>query len=80
MPGPGPRFFFIPAVAEAICAETSLESYHQRFAEAWQPFAGWAQSWLQLERSGGADAIEASWARTVAGGVPPQRAAVHTWG
>ena len=79
MPGPAPRFFFIPAVAEERAAEEGLAAYHQRFAEAWQPFAAWAGSWLEIETGTGAEAIEQAYQQIVAGRVPAQRAGVFSW-
>ncbi len=80
MPGPSPRFFFIPNLAEERAAEEGLEAYHRRFADAWHPFAAWAAGWLEIEPGAGPEAIEAAYGRVVAGGVPPQRAAVLSWG
>ncbi len=79
MPGPGPRFFFIPNVAEERAASEGLEHYHRAFADAWKPFAQWSSGWLEIERAAGADAIERAYQRIVAGGVPPQQAAVLSW-
>ncbi|MEM9173956.1 MAG: DUF2855 family protein [Myxococcota bacterium] len=79
MPGPAPRFFFVPNVAEACAAEATLADYHAQFAGVWKPFAGWASGWLSLERGAGADAVEAAYRRVAAGDVPPQNAEVLSW-
>lgn len=79
MPGPAPRFFFIPNVAEEHAAADGLAAYHQRFADAWKGFAGWAGDWLDLERGQGADAIEATYGRIVAGDAAPDRGALLDW-
>ena len=79
MPGPAPRFFFIPDIAEARAAEIGFEQYHQAFADAWQAFAPWAKEWLAIEFGQGRDAIEAGYHSALAGGNPPQQAQVFSW-
>ncbi len=80
MPGPAPRFFFIPNVAEEQAAAEGLESYHNRFSQAWHPFAAWVAGWLETHEGNGLDAIEAAYKQIEAGDVAPQRAGVFGWG
>lgn len=79
MPGPAPRFFFIPDVAEERAAKDGLPAYHQSFTEAWAAFAPWASGWLDLERGHGPDAIEAAYRSLLAGGSSPRRGVVLSW-
>lgn len=79
MPGPAPRLFFIPDVAEALSASEGFATAHQSFADAWHAFAPWASGWLELEVGQGADAIEAGYLETLRGGMSPQRAMVFSW-
>lgn len=80
MPGPAPRFFFIPDVAEQKAADIGFESYHNEFAEAWKPFADWASDWMAFEHGSGIDAIEEGYRANLTGGLPPHQAQLFTWG
>ena len=79
MPGPTPRFFFIPDVAETKANELGFEAYHQQFASAWLEFAEWSLSWLEFENGVGAESIEAGYLANFQGGNPPQSAMVYCW-
>lgn len=79
MPGPSPRFFFIPDVAEARAGKLTFDAYHQQFAGALIQFEQWAKTWLDVERGIGASAVESGYLANVAGGIPPQRAMVFRW-
>ncbi|MEM6709836.1 MAG: DUF2855 family protein [Pseudomonadota bacterium] len=80
MPGPAPRFFFIPDVAEAQAKALGLETYHGQFARAWQGFADWATAWLQIESEQGIAAIEAGYQSLITGDVAPRSGLVYQWG
>ena len=79
MPGPAPRFFFIPDVAEARAGETGQAAYHGEFAAAWAAFLPWASGWLAVESGQGPAAIEAGYQAALAGGMPAQSAMVFSW-
>lgn len=79
MPGPTPRFFFIPNVAEEKAAEIGFDTYHQNFSDDWHRFAAWSNTWLEFEHGSGADAIESGYLANLAGGIPANRAMVFTW-
>ncbi|MEM8767557.1 MAG: DUF2855 family protein [Pseudomonadota bacterium] len=79
LPGPTPRFFFIPDVAEAKAAEVGFENYHRTFAEHWASFAPWAAAWCEFERHAGAAAVEAAYQRLLAGQANPARALILSW-
>lgn len=67
LPGPTPRFFFIPDVAETRAAEIGHPAYHDEFAAAWRTVAPWATEFTTIERSAGPDAIEAAYRTALAG-------------
>ena len=79
MPGPAPRFFFIPTEAEADAASLGFEQAHSKFAMAWREFALWSANWLDLEFGSGIDAIEAGYLATLKGGLSPNSAKVFSW-
>ena len=79
MPGPTPRFFFIPNVAEERAANDGFEIYHRHFSDAWLPFAHWAAGWINIERGRGPAAIESGYLANLAGGIPPDRALIFSW-
>lgn len=79
MPGPTPRFFFIPDVAEARAGETDQATYHGEFAAAWAAFLPWANGWLAVESGQGPDAIEAGYQAVLAGGMPARSALIFSW-
>ncbi|MFT7243140.1 MAG: hypothetical protein ACI82A_000482 [Candidatus Azotimanducaceae bacterium] len=78
MPGPTPRFFFIPDVAEERAQQIGFEAYHQNFAKDWHRFAAWAY-WLELIRDNGSESVENGYLANLAGDLPPQKAMVYTW-
>ncbi|MEM1232101.1 MAG: DUF2855 family protein, partial [Pseudomonadota bacterium] len=79
MPGPPPRFFFIPDVAETRAEALGFETYHAQFANAWQGFADWASGWLEIESAQGIAAIEAGYQSLITGGVSPRTGLVYQW-
>ena len=79
MPGPAPRFFFIPNVAEEKAAANGFNNYHQDFAAEWKRFAAWANTWLSFDHGSGADAVERGYQACFAGGLPANSAMVFTW-
>lgn len=79
MPGPAPRFFFIPDVAEQKAQALSFERYHGDFAAAWKEFATWSAGWLEFERGNGAAAIEQGYLANLKGGISPTTAMTFVW-
>lgn len=71
LPGPTPRFFFIPDVAEARAAEIGFAAYHDEFAAAWARFAPWAAGVTQIHHETGPEAIERAYRAAVGGTFDP---------
>lgn len=79
LPGPVPRFFFIPDVAEARAAEVGRVAYHAEFAAAWRTFAPWAAAFTTIEVSTGPEAIEAAYRTALAGEHRPSTGTLLTF-
>ncbi|MEM7097601.1 MAG: DUF2855 family protein [Pseudomonadota bacterium] len=79
MPGPAPRFFFIPDVAEAAANKIGFENYHDDFAKHFSDFVTWAAAWIEVDYAGGADAVEAGYAACSNGSVAPNKILSFTW-
>lgn len=79
MPGPTPRFFFIPDVAEQHAATDGLPAYHDQFAHALSAFVEWSKQWMELNTNTGVDAITSGYAEAFAGVTSPQRAQLYAW-
>ncbi|MEM1434407.1 MAG: DUF2855 family protein [Pseudomonadota bacterium] len=79
MPGPSPRFFFIPDVAEAKADTLGFSTYHERFARVWRDFADWSSTWLRIEAAQGSVAIEEGYQTLLHGDVAPNTAKVYQW-
>lgn len=75
--GPGPRFFFIPDVAEN--APDGHARFHTRFAEALGQFVPWIADLLELDEATGVDAIVAAYEELLADNPGPIRSKVLSW-
>ncbi len=56
--GPRPQFFFAPAQAVTRSKDWGREEMQRRMREAWDPFVEHTADWLEIERSGGPEAVE----------------------
>ncbi|MEM9620474.1 MAG: DUF2855 family protein [Pseudomonadota bacterium] len=79
MPGPQPRFFFIPDVAEERAAADGFTTYHGHFAKAWSDFAGWTEGWLTFPEGVGPDAIQSGYQKALSGRLTTDTAPVFSW-
>ena len=79
MPGPAPRFFFIPDVAEQHADNSSLQQYHETFSAALVPFIAWTSQWLNTVPASGSEAVKAAYLQLLTSSVPPDEALVFTW-
>lgn len=79
LPGATPRFFFIPDVAEARSAEIGHAAYHAEFADAWEPFAAWAERFTRIERGDGPEQIRAAYLAALGGAHDPSAATMLTF-
>jgi hypothetical protein len=71
LPGPAPSFFFAPDQIRKRAADWGAAGYEQRLAEAWRRAVAWSDGWLQVERSNGPAAVEATYRTVLAGSMPP---------
>jgi hypothetical protein len=76
LPGPRPTFFFAPDRVQKRSAEWGREGLEQRLAEAWHPFAGWAEGWLRVMHVEGPDALQSAYLEVLDGHVDPSTAHV----
>jgi hypothetical protein len=72
LPGPKPEFFFAPGQAQKRSAEWGPKGFQQRLGAAWEGYLASTQSWLQVRRERGRDAVERVYGDTLAGRTEPQ--------
>jgi hypothetical protein len=73
LPGPTPEFFFAPAVAEALAAESGPEAMQDDLAGAAAAFIQRLGPGLEIERDSGAEATERVWLSLVEGTADPRK-------
>lgn len=71
LPGPKPVFFFAPDRANKRTSDWGGAGLRKRIADAWTPFVGWADGWLDVTRSDGLQALAAPYHELLEGGVDP---------
>jgi hypothetical protein len=67
LPGPKPLFFFVPDHIVRRTREWGRAVLDERFAQAWQPFLEWAQTWLTIRRHSGCGAVERAYREVLEG-------------
>ena len=72
LPGPKPEFFFAPAQIQKRSADWGPAELQRRLAEAWAGFRSFSESWLQVRRGYGREAVERVYEDTLAGRTEPQ--------
>jgi NADPH:quinone reductase-like Zn-dependent oxidoreductase len=72
LPGPKPEFFFAPGQIQKRSADWGPEELQRRLAEAWAGFRTFSESWLQVHRGYGREAVERVYDDTLAGRTEPQ--------
>jgi hypothetical protein len=72
LPGPKPEFFFAPGQIQKRLSDWGPEELQRRLAEAWNGFREFSDSWLQVQRGVGRDAVERVYDDTLAGRAEPQ--------
>jgi hypothetical protein len=72
LPGPKPEFFFAPAQIQKRAADWGPAELQRKLGEAWSGFRTFSESWLQVQRGSGGDAVERVYADTLAGRTEPQ--------
>jgi hypothetical protein len=71
LPGPKPEFFFAPGQGQKRAADWGPEEMQRRLAEAWTGFRVFSESWLQVQRGAGRDAVARVYEDTLAGRTEP---------
>jgi len=66
------EFFFAPTRMRKRSEDWGREGLDQRFADAWQRFAGVVDDWLDVHVGGGPDALQRGWLEVLAGRTPPR--------
>ena len=82
LPGPRPVLFFAPAQIKKRYDDWGAEGFDRRVAAAWQafmaPVTDCTAPWLEVVRSTGTEAVEATYRRLLAGSVPAREGHVLT--
>jgi hypothetical protein len=76
LPGPRPTFFFAPDRIDKRAGEWGRGELEQRMADAWLPYADWAEGWLQVQHERGPQALERAYLELLDGRIDPARAHV----
>jgi hypothetical protein len=71
LPGPKPEFFFAPGQIQKRSADWGPQELQRRLADAWNGFRCFTESWLQVQRGSGRDAVECVYDDTLAGRTEP---------
>ncbi len=69
--GPRPEFFFAPAQVKKRLQVWGPAVYQERAAAALEEFVDASRRWLEVTRSSGPEAAQATWRAVHAGSVPP---------
>jgi hypothetical protein len=68
---PRPVWFFAPDAATALIRAIGPDAFNAALALRWAGFVAEAVSWITIERSEGADALQRVWRDQLAGRAPP---------
>ena len=69
--GPSPSFFFAPDQITKRTKEWGRTGLNDRVADSWRRYVEFADGWLEIRRSAGPDAVEATYRELVDGGTDP---------
>ena len=72
LPGPKPEFFFAPGQIQKRSTDWGPEELQRRLGEAWNGFRHFTESWLQVQRGYGRQAVERVYEDTLAGRTEPR--------
>jgi hypothetical protein len=76
LPGPTPSFFFAPDRVTKRSADWGREGLERNVAEAWHPFCGWTEGWLEVIRGAGFEAVQSAFLDVLEGRVDARHAHV----
>ncbi|MDJ0867923.1 MAG: DUF2855 family protein [Myxococcota bacterium] len=72
LPGPQPEFFFAPGQIQKRAADWGPAELQRRLGAAWSGFRAFSESWLQVQRGAGREAVVRVYEDTLAGRTEPQ--------
>ena len=72
LPGPTPEFFFAPARITKRTADWGGAGLQERIGSAWRDFLTFSDSWLEVKRHRGADALERVYLDALEGRLEPR--------
>ncbi|HEY1832835.1 MAG TPA: DUF2855 family protein [Solirubrobacteraceae bacterium] len=76
LPGPRPAFFFAPDRVVKRIADWGAAGLEEKLAEAWHPYVAWTDSWLEVVRGAGGEALTEAYLALLDGRIDPARADV----
>jgi len=76
LPGPQPAFFFAPDQVRKRSAEWGPEGVDAAHAKAWERFAPWLESWVEVRTGSGPEGLREAWLAALAGREDPRVARV----
>ena len=71
LPGPKPEMFFAPSQVQKRTEEWGAVGFQERIGAAWATFRDSTQTWLEVHRGYGAEAVELVYQRSLDGKIPP---------
>lgn len=71
LPGPAPTMFFAPSQISVRTKQWGRERYDAAVADAWSDFVEWSDSWLQVKRGFGPEAVRSTYLEVLAGRLDP---------
>jgi hypothetical protein len=70
--GPEPQFFFAPTQIAKRVADWGQDELDRRVADAWHRYSAWTDTWLELRRVQGPDALAAAYHELLEGRSDPR--------
>lgn len=71
MSGPQPEFFFAPSRIVKRTQDWGPGGLQERLGEAWHAFADWSESWMNIQRQFGEDALQRVYLEVLNGDLDP---------
>jgi hypothetical protein len=76
LPGPAPTLFFAPTRVTKRVKDWGRAELETRVADAWHPFCGWTEGWLEVVRNQGFEGVRGAYLDVLEGRVDPKQAHV----
>lgn len=78
LPGPTPTFFFAPAQVEKRNADWGAGEVMRRLGERWVDYMVFCDTWLEIDRGRGPEALVGAYESLVEGTQPPHRGLIQS--